>query len=683
MTVVSCVVNEHNLPLVWLAALICVFGSAITLRLLHRATNARGGQKLGWQFLAAVAGGGGVWTTHFVAMLAYEPPAPASFDPFLTLMSLVIAMLGLLAGFSISGITAPRIFPAVGGAVAGLAYSAMHYTGMLAYHVVGLIEWRLDYIVASTVLPVLCSAIAVTLISQSALRIQRFWLAVSLLVSGIVGLHFTAMAAYRVTPMTENIAEVDKAAVLALALAIAIVALIIVGAGLASYLIDTNVRADSQQQLRHMAAHDALTGLPNRATFQNHISNLFDEGRTRSRKFSVIGIDLNRFKEINDTLGHSAGDEALRVISRRMAQCLQEGEFVARLGGDEFAAVKRCSSENEVGAFAERLAEIFSQPIRLGGMEMRVGAAMGAAIWPDDAHDLDELVNNADLAMYHAKHASLNAVSFYDAGIGAVIRKRRQLAEALRLALERGELDVHYQVQMSLSTNEIHGYEALLRWTHPELGPISPAEFIPVAEENGLVGPLGAWVLRRACGDAAGWDFPCRVAVNVSAVQIMDSNLPGLVHEVLVETGLPPHRLELELTETALIKDKARSLHIIRQIKALGVGLALDDFGSGYSSLETLRSFPFDKIKLDRAFVEGIEQDRQSKAIVRAVLALGKSLDIPVLAEGIETDGQMAALRTEGCDEGQGYLLGRPSPIGDVGYKSGVTCKDTVRQQVA
>ncbi|MEF0942868.1 putative bifunctional diguanylate cyclase/phosphodiesterase [Rhizobium sp. BR 362] len=666
MTVVSCIVNEHSLPLVFIAALICIFGSAITLRLLHRAALATGRQKQGWQFLAAVAGGGGVWTTHFVAMLAYEPPAPASFDPVLTLMSLVIAMIGLFVAFAISGMGLMRTSPLLGGAVAGLSYSAMHYTGMFAYHVVGLVEWRFGYIVASILLTVLCSGVAVALISRSPLKGQRFWLAVALMVSGIVSLHFTAMAAYRVTPLNEGIAAVDKAAILALALAIAIVALIIVGAGLASYLIDTSVRADSQEQLRYMAAHDALTGLPNRVTFEKHIGALLDEAQGTDRRFAVIGIDLNRFKEINDTLGHSAGDEALRILSRRMSQCLGEGEFVARLGGDEFAAVKRCGTTRDISAFAGRLAEIFKRPVRLGGMEMRVGASMGAAVWPEDAQDLDELVNNADLAMYHAKHASLEALSFYDASIGSGVRKRRQLAEALRHALENGELDVHYQVQMSLSTSEVHGYEALLRWTHPQSGPVSPAEFIPIAEENGLIGTLGAWVLRRACADAARWNPRCRVAVNVSAVQFMDTNLPRLVHEVLLETGLPPHRLELELTETALIKDKVRSLHIIRQIKALGVGLALDDFGSSYSSLETLRSFPFDKIKLDKAFVEGIEQDPQSKAIVRAVVALGKSLDIPVLAEGIETDEQMSALRIEGCDEGQGYFLGRPSPINDL-----------------
>ncbi|WP_322885809.1 diguanylate cyclase (plasmid) [Sinorhizobium medicae] len=457
MTVMSCITNEHNLLLVSVAALICLFGSAITLRLLNRAVSASGGQRFGWQFLAAVAGGGGVWTTHFVAMLAYEPSAPVSFDPVMTLLSLVIAMGGLVASFSISGIRANRMFAPLGGAVVGLSYSAMHYTGMFAFSVMGLIEWQLGYVVASILLPVVCSAVAVALVSRPDLRAQRFWMAVTLFVMGIVGLHFTGMAAYRITPLTSNFPEVSPAAALALGLAIAIVALIVVGAGMASYLIDTDVRAHSQQQLRYMAAHDALTGLPNRISFTDRLIEVLHEARGSGRKFAVIGIDLNRFKEINDTLGHSAGDEALRIVSRRMAQSLDSDEFVARLGGDEFAAVKTCVTKKEVSAFADRLAEIFGRPIRVGNIEVTVGASMGAAIWPDDAEAPDELVNNADLAMYHAKHTFLDVPCFYDSGIGASVRKRRQLGEALRHALEQDELAIHYQVQKSLSTGEVQG----------------------------------------------------------------------------------------------------------------------------------------------------------------------------------------------------------------------------------
>ncbi|ASY66213.1 diguanylate cyclase/phosphodiesterase (GGDEF & EAL domains) with PAS/PAC sensor(s) (plasmid) [Sinorhizobium sojae CCBAU 05684] len=671
VTVLNCIAVDHNLGLVLVAALVCLFGSAVTLRLLRRSVDAPDGQRVGWQFLASVAGGGGVWATHFVAMLAYETPAPVSIDAPLTILSLVIAMAGLFASFLVSGIRMSRVFPALGGAMAGLAFSAMHYTGMFAYRVVGLVEWELGYVVASILLTVMFSTVSVALTWLRPVGAGRSWIAPALLVTGIVSLHFTAMAAFRVTPVAGSFPDIDAQAVVALALAIAVAALIILGAGLASYLIDTNAQADSRERLRHLAAHDALTGLPNRSSFNDCLKRSIGDARAGDTKFAIICVDLNRFKEINDTLGHSAGDEALRIVASRMADSLEDGEFVARLGGDEFAAVKPFVDRSEVHAFASRLSDVFNRPMRISSMDAEVGASIGAAIWPDDAEDLDELINDADLAMYHAKHAFLESVCFYDAGIGETVRKRRKLAEALRNALEHDQLGIYYQVQMSLSSGEVRGYEALLRWTHPQFGSIPPSEFIPVAEENGLVTPLGAWVLRRACQDAATWASPCRVAVNVSAVQFMDANLPRLVQEVLIETGLPPHRLELELTETALIRDKTRSLHIMRQIKALGVGVALDDFGSGYSSLETLRSYPFDKIKLDRAFVEGIERDRQSKAIVRAVLTLGKSLDIPVLAEGIETEDQIAILRAEGCDEGQGFLLGRPSPNVELATQGG------------
>ncbi|WP_235974823.1 putative bifunctional diguanylate cyclase/phosphodiesterase [Stappia albiluteola] len=634
---------------------------------------------MGWQFLAAVAGGGGVWATHFVAMLAYQPQVPVTFDPAMTVLSLVVAMAGLFGAFLVSGARASRVFPAMGGALAGLSIAAMHFTGMFAYRVIGLVEWRHDFIAAAILLAVVCSSAALSLLCRRHLGSSRYWGAVALMVAGIVSLHFTAMTAFRVTPMAQTFPEVDAHAVVALALAIAVAAIIIVGTGLTSYLIDINVRADSNKQIRHMATHDALTGLPNRASFKSRLAEAHREAREADGKFAVIVIDLNRFKDINDTLGHAAGDEALKTLARRMARALEGAEFVARLGGDEFAAIRRFEDKSEIAAFADRLAGVFSQPMKISAMEAAVGASLGAAVWPDDAEDVDELINNADLAMYHAKVGYRETICFYDAEIGAAVRKRRQLAEALRYALEHDELEVHYQVQMSLAAGEIHGYEALLRWTHPQFGPIPPSDFIPLAEENGLISSLGAWVLRRACMDAAEWESGYRVAVNVSAVQFMDSNLPRLVHEVLVETGLAPHRLELELTETALVKDKSRSLHVMRQIKALGVAMALDDFGSGYSSLETLRTFPFDKIKLDKAFVDGIQEDRQSMAIVRAVLALGKSLEIPVLAEGIETGDQMSILRAEGCDEGQGYLLGRPMPIGDLARHGRSTRADALQ----
>jgi EAL domain-containing protein (putative c-di-GMP-specific phosphodiesterase class I) len=283
--------------------------------------------------------------------------------------------------------------------------------------------------------------------------------------------------------------------------------------------------------------------------------------------------------------------------------------------------------------------------------------------------DLEDVIRHADLAMYRAKREKSPAPHFYDALLDDVIRERRELANELRQAVESEQLDVHYQVQASVASQEVIGYEALLRWQHPKLGNIPPSDFIPLAEEHGLIVRLGEWVLWRACGDAAGWNSSARVAINVSALQLSQADLPQLIGKVLAETGLPANRLEIELTESAIMSNRERALAVLRQIKAMGVGVALDDFGTGYSSLETLRVFPFDKIKLDRFFISGVAESAESIAIVRAVLALGKSVSIPVLAEGIETREQLETLRREGCDEAQGFLLGRPEPMRDGGTR--------------
>ncbi|WP_319498260.1 EAL domain-containing protein [uncultured Cohaesibacter sp.] len=664
LTVLSCIYTEHDLLLVALAALLCIIGSLVTLRLVRHAVESEFGHHFGWFFLAAVSGGGSVWATHFVAMLAYKPKAAVSFDPALTILSLVIAIAGLLGSFCLSGFRQSPIRTVIGGAFVGLTFATMHYTGMFAYRIVGLLTWDMGLIWASILISVALSMFFSTLIWKPAIGKLRFLSAVMTMVLSIVGLHFTGMAAFTVTPMTTSFPDIDASAMISLAMAIALVTLIILGAGLTSHLIDSRVRSHSREELHHLTSHDVLTGIPNREGFKRYVNSAIESAEHYGVKVAILGIDLNRFKEINDRLGHAAGDFTLHTLAGRMKTILREDEFVARIGGDEFAAVKFFHEKSTIASFAERLAFEIAQPIDIDGVRNEVGASLGAAIWPDDGETSSELVNNANLAMYHAKCSFMSKLCFYDAEIGADMRKKRKMADDLRRALDNDELQLHYQVQKSMGPErDIHGFEALLRWTHPDLGPISPALFIPVAEENGLISALGLWVLKRACVDAASWDPPYRVAVNVSAVQFMDPHLPQYVEDVLALTGLNPSRLELELTETALVKDTARSLDIMLQVKALGVGIALDDFGTGYSSLEILRTFPFDKIKLDKSFVDDINKDRSSLAIVRAVLALGKSLSIPVLAEGIETEEQMAILRDEGCDEGQGYLLGRPSSL--------------------
>jgi diguanylate cyclase (GGDEF)-like protein len=662
MRIASCIVAEHNLWLVLLAAIMCLTGAWISLRLFARANSTGGLQMAGWAFLTAVAAGSSIWSTHFIAMLAYKPGAPFTFDPMLTMLSLVMAIAGAGLGFAVASDKRGRFAPEIGGGIVGAAIAAMHYTGMMAYRVDGLVQWDRGYVAASIAISIAFAALAVRRASRGTATLDKY-LAFGMFALAIVGLHFTAMAAVQVLPLRSGAAGTEPAVLQTMAIAVAAAGLLVIGTGVASYLIDGRTRAEALERFQYLALNDALTGLPNRRSFNDHLDRELDRASEGDFKVAVVGIDLDRFKEINDFRGHAAGDQALKIVARRLSKLLQDGEFIARVGGDEFTATKRFSKQNDLLEFAARLERTLFQPVSIDDREAKMGASIGIAVFPDDGSDRDSLASNADMAMYRAKLDVTRTICFYESRMDETARARRALARDPRQASERGELDLHYQVQISIRTGDICGYEVLLRWNHPTQGAIPPLEFIPIAEESGAIIAIGEWVLRRACQEAASWDRPYKIAVNLSPVQLAHADLAKLVHEILLETGLPANRLELELTETTLVADKTRTLHILRQIKALGVTIAIDDFGTGYSSLDTLRSFPFDKIKLDRSFMSEVEHSLQAKAIVRAVLTLGKSLDIRVLAEGVETDCQLAILRAEGCDEAQGYLLGRPQPI--------------------
>ncbi|MET0748120.1 MAG: EAL domain-containing protein [Rhizobium sp.] len=436
------------------------------------------------------------------------------------------------------------------------------------------------------------------------------------------------------------------------------------GAWVATYE-DVTERLESEERISFMARHDGLTGLANRAEFNEYLAQELVLARRATSKLAVIGIDLDKFKEINDQRGHATGDQVLIVLAERMKATLRDEEFVARFGGDEFAAVKRFSDMADLHDFLGRLESCLFEEIGIDGFEIKPGASMGVALYPQDAETTELLLGNADLAMYRAKGALKQSVCFYEVAMDEAARSRRALANDLWAAIEKNQFHLHYQVQKSVPTGAVTGYEVLLRWKHPERGNVPPMDFIVLAEECGAILAIGEWVLREACREAASWTLPHKIAVNLSPVQLMNADIAALVHTVLLETGLSPARLELEITETSIITDKERVLHTLRQIKNLGVSIAIDDFGTGYSSLETLRAFPFDKIKLDRSFMDEVETSPQAKAIVRAILALGQSLDVPVLAEGVETQVQLDILLSEGCNEAQGYFLGRPKPMGD------------------
>jgi diguanylate cyclase (GGDEF)-like protein len=456
----------------------------------------------------------------------------------------------------------------------------------------------------------------------------------------------------------------------ALSLSVAGVALLVMGSGLSSDLIDSRARRqsrESEKRIAHLAYHDPLTGLANRAAFNERLDRALAEAARERGRLAVLCMNFDRFKEINGVFGHGVGDRALAEAALRMRACLRDDEFLARLGGDEFAAIRLSANQPEHASdLAVRLNQALAERLAIDGRPLQLTVSAGIALYPADGDHREQLLANAAVAMYRAKADSPAAFCFFEREMDEAAHRRHALSQELALAIEREELELHYQVQKLVESGDICGFEALVRWRHPARGLVSPGEFIPLAEETGLIIPIGEWVLRTACRIAASWDRPYKIAVNLSPVQFKQADLPDLVHRVLIETRLPAARLELEITETTLMANLENTLHVLRRLKALGVTIAMDDFGTGYSSLASLQAFPFDKIKIDRSFVEKVEKQHQAGAIVRAVLGLGKSLSIPVLAEGVENAAHLAFLRKEGCEEAQGYFFGRPLPLSEI-----------------
>ena len=425
---------------------------------------------------------------------------------------------------------------------------------------------------------------------------------------------------------------------------------------------DLQERRLAEETIRRLAHHDPLTGLPNRTALRERLDENLAEAQLNGWTFAVLCLDLDRFKEVNDLYGHGAGDQILRMTADRLSLSLSHAEFAARVGGDEFAILQSEGLQPEAAAaLASKLIEAFAAPFDLDGSGTDVGVSIGIALYPDDGTTAEQLLANADMALYRAKGDGRGGASFFEPDMDLAVRRRRRLSQEMRVALQGNQFELLYQAQVKIPAAELIGFEALLRWRHPEQGLLYPLEFIPIAEETGLIVPIGEWVLRTACREAATWPRPYKIAVNLSPKQFHDRNLADLVHTVLLETGLRPGRLELEITETALFDDLPRALDALRQLRALGVSIAMDDFGTGYSSLSSLQAFPFDKIKIDRQFVEQLAEKKQAALIVRSVLGLGKSLEIPVLAEGVETADQLDFLNSEKCGEVQGFYFGRPA----------------------
>jgi diguanylate cyclase (GGDEF)-like protein len=779
--VFTCLTEEHDLRLVVLAGCVCFLASFAAISLFRRAKASSGTNRVAWLALSGAATGSGIWATHFIAMLAYEPGISIAYDIGLTATSLLLAVVITGAGLSIAVQSDRSWAPVLAGAVVGGGVATMHYTGMWALELPGRVSWRPELVALSILVGILFGGAALTVAIQNQNRWRTIWAAV-LLTLAIVSHHFTAMGAVEILPDPTQTIKAYSLSPSALALAVAGCAILILGLSLAGAFADrrlqerdlqlatavnnmshgvvmfdadeklvvcndryiemyglsrdivrpgttlqevvkyrkangtltrdpdeyrlellksvasgdvTNWIAESKdgksisvtsrpmlggswvsthediterrraaERIEYLAHHDALTELPNRVAFNEKLERQIQESKASMKPFALVCIDLDRFKEINDVFGHAAGDAVLQEVGSRLKGA-SRGSFLARLGGDEFSLIAAgVADPSQVATLAEELAESVAAELLVNGHQLRTGMSIGVAVFPTDGSDATALIGNADAALYRAKADGRGTVRFFEPEMDKRLRDRRAMQHDLRSAIERKELTIHFQPQAKVG-GEVVAFEALLRWHHPIRGNVPPNTFIPLAEESGLILQLGEWVLRESCREAATWSNPIKIGVNLSPVQFRHGDLPSLVHSILLETGLPSSRLELEITEGVLIDDFSRTVSILRHLKALGVQIAMDDFGTGYSSLSYLQAFPFDKIKIDQGFIAKLASNSQSATIVRAVIGLARGLEVPVVAEGVETKEQLEFLTNASCDKVQGFFVGRPKPIED------------------
>ena len=683
----------YNPWLVALSILVAMMASYTALDLARRVTSSRGRFATGWLVGGACSMGTGIWSMHFVGMLAFSLPIAMAYQVTTTLLSMLTAV--VVSGFALFIVSRPAMTLRDllgGGVLMGLGICTMHYTGMAAMDMAPPIAYDPLLVSASVVVAILASLAALLIafkLPKYDERIARPAQAISALVMGlaIAGMHYTAMAAANFSPNTiclsgssvnnawlATLIAVISFSILSLTLLLSVFdARVAVRTGkLQASLDQAEVSLDhAKEQLRHLAHHDALTNLPNRRLLEEQIKQAVATAKQAKHLSAVMFLDLDRFKIVNDSLGHQAGDEVLREAARRIKSRVRHEDTVCRIGGDEFIILLReIEQANSAALVAQKMLDVFSHPITVPGAEVMASASIGISIAPRDGVTADELVTRADAAMYHAKKLGRNNYQFYTAALNESAGQRLALENSLRRAVAEEQFELWYQPKISMRTGQVVGMEALVRWRHPQRGLILPMEFIPLAEETGVITQLGAWVLRTACRQSRLWrdaGLPkLRIAVNVSAVQFRQPSLVRLIADVLREARVEPECLEVEVTESVVMYNPEDAAITLQKLSEMGVHISIDDFGTGYSSLSYLKKFPIDTLKVDRSFVKDVVSNADDASIVKAIIALGQSLRLNVVAEGVEHEDQLAFLRAIGCDEYQGYYYSRPLPAADV-----------------
>ncbi|CAJ0717352.1 putative bifunctional diguanylate cyclase/phosphodiesterase [Ralstonia mannitolilytica] len=672
-------VGSYNPLLVLLSLLVAVLASYTALDMAGRVVTAQGRAAFWWLIGGASAMGVGIWSMHFVGMLAFSLPIPLGYDVSITLASLAIAIAA--SAFAL-WLVSRRELPwrrLLGGALLmGVGVAGMHYTGMAALRMKPGIDYDPAMFVLSVVIAVLASGaalwIAFRLRGQShRVRVLRAGAAVVMGVA-IVGMHYTGMAAAAFPLGSVCGAAHTGASTEWLALVIILITLAVLAIALIISVLDlrmeartavlANSLAQANQELAYLALHDNLTKLSNRLLLEDRLNQAIRTADREKRHFALMFMDLDGFKAVNDVYGHHVGDLLLIDVAQCIVGRVRQQDTVARVGGDEFVVLAHVDEPEDAGTLADALLEAVREPFLAGGHELRVSTSIGIAMYPGDGANQHDLLTNADAAMYHAKGLGRNAYSFFEPSMNANVHQQLQLVQDLRLAIERNELVLYYQPKFHAPHGPIAGVEALVRWQHPVRGLLPANEFIPLAERTGLIVPLGTWVLDEACRQMAQWrregHAGWSVAVNLSALQFGHAALIDTVRDTLARHALDPHCLTLEITESTAMRDADASLHILQQLDAMGVRISIDDFGTGYSSLLYLKRLPASELKIDRGFVRDLARDTEDAAIVSAIVALGQTLNLRIVAEGVETAEQQAFLTQLGCDSLQGYLLGRP-----------------------